>query len=97
MVDDALRDKFIADLAKIYKCEPNAYACAMVAYNEHKNYQTACSLLFGLSFRTHKDWLERVAKYWKDNDTDPAPIDVAWLEAFQQMYITDVEQYPEDA
>lgn len=95
-VDENVRQQFIEDLSKVYKCEPNAYACAVAAYNDHKSYPTACSLAFGLSWRTHKDYLERVAKYWKEND-DGAAITVEWMISFVEYYTTDVEKYPEDA
>lgn len=90
------RELFLTDLAKLFKCQPDAYSCAAAYYNLHKNYGAAAALLFGLSWRTHKEWLQRCIDYWKKED-DGAAIDVAWLEAFQTHYITDIERYPEDA
>lgn len=94
-MEQTTRDQFLADMAVIFKCDGDAFSVAREYYNQHKNYGAATALLFGLSWRTHKEWLQRAAEYWRAND-DGQPIDNAWLEAFQTHYVTEVEKYPED-
>ncbi len=93
------RAEFIANWAKMLKCENSAFAVSAECINKNKNYSTAFAILFGLSQQTHKEYIKRGADYWKEacKDFGDTLINAAWCEAFQTHYITEVEAYPEDA
>lgn len=91
------RDEFITHWASILKCAPEPYALAVHLINVNKNYQTAMSLIFGLSWVHHKEYLLRLVEYFNKNWTVNDVATIEWLTAFVDHYTTEVEKYPEDA
>lgn len=89
------RDNYIASWSKILGCKSDAYSLAAALINKHKNFQSASAVLFGLSWRTHKEWLKKVSEYWQASWTVKDAVCTAeWCYAFQQHYITEVAKYP---
>lgn len=95
MSDDATREQFIADWAKVLGCDPNAYAIAVRLINVNKNYETAMAVVFGLSWVNHTQYLQRTTAYFKSIWVDGTIVTAEWLGQFVQHYITDKEAYPE--
>lgn len=95
MSDIYSRDEFIANWAKILKCNPEPYAIAVTLINVQKNYQTAMALIFGLSWAQDKEWLKRCTDYFSKNwdpKTDVATVE--WLGRFVDHYVQEVDKYP---
>lgn len=96
MADDIYsRDEFIADWAKILKCQPDPYHIAVHLINVNKNYHTAMSCVFGLSWKNNTEYLKRVVTYFQANWTANDVATVEWLGQFVDHYVTEVEKYPE--
>lgn len=91
------RDEFIAHWASVMKAPAEPYALAVTLINKNRNYQTAMALIFGLSWVHHKEYLQRVCKYFEANWSAEDVANVEWLTAFVDHYVTEVEKYPEDA
>lgn len=91
------RSEFITHWASILKCAAEPYAMAVHLININKNYQTAMSVIFGLSWVHNSDYLLRVVAYFGDNWTADDVATIEWLTAFVEHYTTEVEKYPEDA
>ncbi len=94
------KEIFIKNWAKMVGLPPTADVFDIVVelINKSKNFQTATCLLFGLSYRTHKDWIVKCSTYWRDGWTEGSICTKEWLITFQKFYITDPEgqPYPED-
>ena len=92
------RDVFIEKWAKMFKCKPDAYSVSAELVNHHKNFQSACAVVFNLSFRYHKEWLvassDYLKKMWSQYPKE-AKADASWMYQFQQHYINEVAKYPE--
>lgn len=95
MVDLYNREEFIAQWAKCLKVDPNPYNIAVQLINVNKNYDTAMSLIFGLSWANDTQYLRRVTDYFKSVWPDNGVADVNWLVAFVKHYVEDKEKYPE--
>lgn len=97
MSDLYSRDEFIIDWAKALKCEPNPYAIAVVLINVNKNYDTAMSCIFGLSWYNHTQYLQRVTEYFRSVWPADGVATTEWLAAFVKHYVEEKEAYPEGA
>lgn len=95
MVDLYSREEFIEQWAKSLKVDPNPYMIAVQLINVNKNYDTAMSLVFGLSWANNTQYLRRVTDYFKSVWPDNGVADVNWLAEFVKHYVTDKEAYPE--
>lgn len=91
------REVFLKDWALMLKVENDAFAIAREVINQKKNFVTAVAVLFGLSFRTHKQYILDCAKYWEANFVPGAIVDTDYLLAFQKHYTEEVQPYPADA
>lgn len=92
------RAGFLATWAEQLGCPNDPFEIGAYLVNEAKNFQTAVCVVFGLSYRTHKEYASRCAVYWKSVWPDTGAVCTAqWCRDFQQHYITEVERYPDDA
>jgi hypothetical protein len=89
------RDEFIADWAKLLKCDPHPYHIAVQLINVKRNYHTAMAVIFGLSWNKNQEYLNRVVTYFSANWSADDVATVEWLGAFVDHYVTEVEKYPE--
>lgn len=93
------RDIFIDKWSKMFKCKSNAFDVAAALINNHKNFQSASAILFGLSYVTHKKWLVKCAEHWQNawmQYPKGTTCTADWCVQFQQYYITEVDKYPAD-
>ncbi len=92
------RDWFIKKWAEtILKVPCDVYSVSAALVTRNRNFPLAVSILFGLSFKTHKDWINDCAKHWKDALPEGSVIDAEYCQQFQQYYINEVVAYPADA
>ncbi|MBA3761762.1 MAG: hypothetical protein H0X04_00265 [Chthoniobacterales bacterium] len=79
--------------------DPWSLATTLVNMPKTRNYQTACALIFGLSFVTHKEYLLRAAKLLEQQHTEAEHFDVTndWLIDWRNYFMAEVEEYPKDA
>ena len=99
-IDERTRQAFINDWAKLLKVEAKPHVIAAELIRKHKNYQTACFLVFGLSVHEHKEYTVAAAKHMQEA-IEAAPkgtvVTGEWLNQFVQYYVTEVVPYPEGA
>lgn len=91
------REIFLKDWAKMLGCAADPFEISCKLINDSKNFQTATCILFGLSLRTHKDYVHECADYWKANWPEDCVCTVDWLVKFQKHYTEEVKAYPADA
>jgi hypothetical protein len=91
------REIFLKQYAKMLSCPADEYSITCKLINESKNFQTAVCILFGLSLRTHKEYIHECADYWKKNWVADAICDNDYCAAFQKHYTEEVKPYPSDA
>jgi hypothetical protein len=93
------RDAYIAQWAKALKCEATVWgvACAQI---KNRNFDTAMSLTFGLSWRYNKDWLRKCSDFFANYNKQCLAADPKWvftpaiLYQFQQYYLEKQDTYP---
>lgn len=95
MVDLYSREEFMETWAKCLGCANDPYIIAVQLINVNKNYDTAMSLIFGLSWANNTQYLRRCTDYFKEIWPANGVADVKWLAEFVQHYVTDKEKYPE--
>lgn len=91
------RELFLKGWAKMLGCAPDAFEITCKLINDSKNFETATCILFGLSLRTHKDYVHECANYWRKVWEKDQICTVEWLAAFQKHYTEEVKAYPADA
>ena len=91
------RDAYIVKWAKLAKCKSDVWSVGCFLINDAKNYDSAMSLIFGLSWRYNKEWLRKASDYFKNywkSLGDKAVSTPDWLYKYQQHYIENVDKYP---
>jgi hypothetical protein len=96
----SLNAETIESWAARLKCANNAWAIVEALINcPEPNYQTACSIMFDLSWVQHRDWLNRAVAHFEDVVSKPpyagTYLNAAWLYEYVTYYTTDVEKSPE--
>jgi hypothetical protein len=91
------RETFLTSYAKVLGCNNDVASIAATLINSKRNYQTATSTLFGLSWRDNLDWLKDCSKHLQESwDTDKhGKVTPEWLWEFQAYYLAEVCKYPE--
>jgi hypothetical protein len=95
VTDNTERDKYIADWCKQIGVPANAWN--LVEYMvKIKNYDTAVGVMFELSWRHHRDYLDRASKVLKEwaAQYSNAPITANDLYNFMTYYIANNEELP---
>lgn len=91
------RAGFLATWALQLGCPNDPFEIGAHLINKAKNFQTAVHVVFGLSYRTHKEYALRCATYWKSIWPADGVCTAKWCIDFQQHYVADIEKYPDDA
>lgn len=87
--------EFLADYAKVLGCKAEVFEMACVLINKYKNFQTACAIMFGLSFRDNRDYLVKCAEHLQSVLVPGTVATSQWLVQFRDYYMSEVEKYPE--
>ena len=88
-------DEFIQQWARTLGVPAEPYTIAVRMINVNHNYDTAMSLIFGLSWLRNTQYLRRVVDYFKANFPENGVATAEWLAQFVQHYVSEVEAYPE--
>jgi hypothetical protein len=87
---------YIESWAKQLGVANSPWAVAEYLVNTAKNYDTACAIIFGLGWTTHKEWLLRARDTMAQLPVQypGATFPADWLYQWAQHYVTEIEALP---
>lgn len=106
-IDPYNRNQYIKQWSDLLKCKPTTWDVGAALINDNRNYMSAMSVVFGLSWVTHKEYLKKLndwfENYWREqiaaSKAAGKPVPKAtpeWLYQLRTHYITEIAKYPEN-